>query len=1058
MREGTMSHPRMISTLLVDDDPGDVSLLRSALTSERDPCFSIRRAQDLRSAVAALDAEPVDVVLLDLGLPDSVGLSTYEAFRAVAPDVPVVVLTHLADDDIALEAVRLGAQDYVVKGTVDELQLARTVRHATERGRLMADVARLAGHQRVLADLGRRSAEGTPLAEQLAHAAEQVGTCLQARLALLIQRRADGRYVVQASVGDDALEGELLPPLLASQLPHAHTPEPLLLEDVAALDLPSRRDIPVALRDASNLLVLPLRGVAWSGALALVDTPAVHHDASSRVFVRAVGTLLEEAMRRFQAESDLEERAKELAALAAVGRVLQEDAAPPVLLAAVCHEVVKGMQFPHRAVVRIEVDEVSVVSDGEQRGLAEELTAPIVVHGERRGQVVAGHRAIHGFLPHYEQQLLDAVAENLSLWLERNDTLGQVRASEAELRSVLEQIPGVVWTAGPDMRIRWHAGRAHDRISLEPNERRGQHVAEALGEDHPIVEAVHEALAGRSAMYESTSDGRCFESRVEPLRADDGEIIGAIGMGVDVTDVVEARRELTESRRRLEGLFNHAHDAFLLADDEGCYVDANPAAARLTGYSVEQLRGMAVADLSVAEDEDTVAAGVARLRSGGRLEGAWRLRRADGQVLDTRLNAVADIVPGVHLSVVTDVTERARAEAALRVSEERFRRLAENARDVIYRFGVTETPSFEYVSPAVEELLGCTPEQLYADPGLALGMLDDEDRDRLFSCVIDPRTHPAPFVGRMQRSDGRHIWVEERHAYVFDDEGQHVATEGVVRDITARKQLEDELREGLLQEQAAAADLRTLNEMKDVFLTAVSHELRTPLTSLKGMSHTLLAHHDKISADQKRLLLERLVANADRLQHVLDDLLDIDRLTRGAALLKVREVDVAAVVGRTLERLPTGGHPITSRLDPVRAHVDEAKLERIVENLVVNAMRHTADGVPVWVHVEDAGDEVLVCVQDAGDGIPLHLRERIFEPFEVGDGPAARVGGLGVGLSLVSRFVELHGGTVSVGDRDGGGASFCIALPKRPVTEVDGAEHVASVTSGDELALSAGRG
>lgn len=1026
-----MSPPSPLRVLLVDDDRADAILLRTALRAEGRASFTIRTRDRLGAAVAAMDEEPVDVVLLDLGLPDSTGLSTYEAFKAAAPDATVVILTNLGDDEVAIEAVRRGAQDYVVKGTVDELQLARTVRHAAERGRLKAELEQLADRQAVLAGLGRLASEGPPLSQLSARAAELTGRCLEARLALIVQRRADGRFIVQTSVGDEHLAGELLPPLLASQLSLPSATEPLVVADLSVQEIPALRDTPKVLREANNLVAVPVTGVAWTGAMVLLDTGAVRHDSDTMLFLRSVGSLLEEALRRERAEFDLQERAKELAALSAVGRLLQEQAPEQDLLRAVALAVVDGMQFPHHAVARIQVDDVVVISDRGRPTLAEELTAAIVVDGERRGEVAVGHRAVHGFIADYEQQLVDVIAETLALWLERNDNLARIRHSEAQLRSVLEQMPGLMWTVDTGMRIQRHAGRGHEHLRVRPNERAGRLLTDVFAPDHPILEAARDALAGQASSYESERDGRNLETYVEPMRAESGEIVGAIGMAVDVTGTVRARRELTESRRRLEGLFNHAHDGFLLVDDNGRSLDANPAVVRLTGYSVDELRGMTVADLSADPQQDDATVAFPDLREGGRVEGEWRLRRADGGVIETRFQAVADIVPGVHLSILTDITEHKRAEAALRRSEERFRRLAENAQDVIYRYDVT-TGSFEYISPAVQELVGCAPEQFYADPSLALALLDPPDRDVLARSVHEAgaQTTQAAFIGRVRRSDGGEVWVEERHSYVRDEDGRHVATEGVVRDITARKRVEDELRAGLEEEQATAEDLRTLNEMKDVFLTAVSHELRTPLTSLKGMSHTLRQFDERLRPEQRSQLLDRMAANADRLQSLLEDLLDLDRMTRGVGLLDRREVDLAELVGRVLEGLPANGHTVTSQLQPVRAVLDEAKIERVVENLTLNAVRHTPANGRVWVVAVDEGAEVVIRVEDDGPGVPAHLRERIFEAFEMGDSPAARVGGLGIGLNLVARIVDLHDGSVTVDEREGGGASFVVRLPK----------------------------
>ncbi len=405
-----------IRVLLIEDDPGDALLLRGAL-AEHDDVIDLQHVTTLDAAAERGASESFDLALLDLGLGPTEGLATFQRYMDLVPDLPVVIMTHLSGDDVALEAVACGAQDFVVKGTVDELQLARTIRHAAQRGQLMAEVEQLAERHRVLADLGRTAAGNPPLVDLFTRAAELIRSSLGTRLAMVVQRRGDGRYVIRSCDGATGLENELLPVLLVSQLPRAGD-EPMLVEDLRELDLSEACDAPEALKAGRDLLVLPLRGAAWSGAIALLDTPEGGTYAGTMDFLRAVQTLLEEALRRAAAEADLEERVKELSAIAAIGRLVQEEGPREGMLRAVADSLAKAMQFPHHAVACVEVDDCVVVSDGRRPGMAEQLVAPLVCDGRRRGQVAVGHRTIQGFLPTFEQQLVDAAAETLSLWLE----------------------------------------------------------------------------------------------------------------------------------------------------------------------------------------------------------------------------------------------------------------------------------------------------------------------------------------------------------------------------------------------------------------------------------------------------------------------------------------------------------------------------------------------------------------------------------------------------------------------------------------------------------------
>ena len=268
----------------------------------------------------------------------------------------------------------------------------------------------------------------------------------------------------------------------------------------------------------------------------------------------------------------------------------------------------------------------------------------------------------------------------------------------------------------------------------------------------------------------------------------------------------------------------------------------------------------------------------------------------------------------------------------------------------------------------------------------------------------------------------------------------------VARDVTERRQVEERLCEALNNERvatdrlaaalagerAAAEHLRTLDELKSGFLQAVSHDLRTPLASVLGISLTLQRGRGQLGPADIDDLLGRLTANARKLDRILTGLLDLDRLDRGIVELRRERVDldrlVAGVVSEAREEL-LDAHPVSLELLPVQVLADAAKVERIVENLLANAARHTDPGTPIWVRVTPGDRGALLCVDDAGPGVPAEQRESIFRPFQRGPGVGSYAPGSGVGLALVAQFASLHDGEAWVEDRAGGGASFRVLLP-----------------------------
>jgi signal transduction histidine kinase len=232
------------------------------------------------------------------------------------------------------------------------------------------------------------------------------------------------------------------------------------------------------------------------------------------------------------------------------------------------------------------------------------------------------------------------------------------------------------------------------------------------------------------------------------------------------------------------------------------------------------------------------------------------------------------------------------------------------------------------------------------------------------------------------------------------------------------------------EENARMADqLRALDEMKNAILTAVSHELRTPLTVVLGLARTLHDREGVLSVPQRLDILRRLTASGEKLERLLSDLLDLDRLGRGIIEPRRVPTDVGDLVRRIVESSQMAGdRPVEFDGVSAMASIDAPKVERIIENLLVNAAKHTPPGSRVVVRVKAESGGIHIAVDDSGPGVPAHLREDIFQPFRQGPQQSPHSPGVGIGLSLVARFAELHGGRAWVEPRPGGGSSFRVFL------------------------------
>ncbi|HEX9697635.1 MAG TPA: ATP-binding protein [Actinomycetota bacterium] len=250
----------------------------------------------------------------------------------------------------------------------------------------------------------------------------------------------------------------------------------------------------------------------------------------------------------------------------------------------------------------------------------------------------------------------------------------------------------------------------------------------------------------------------------------------------------------------------------------------------------------------------------------------------------------------------------------------------------------------------------------------------------------------------------------------------------LVGEAISRSRAEDAIRVSFEREREAAERLRSLNDMKNSFLEAVSHELRTPLAAVLGFALTLQEHKDSLAESEADMIMDRLVVNARKLDRLLRDLLDLDRLYRRTIRPSRRPVDVLEIIRSAVAGVDLGGRRLHPPTGSFVANVDGPKVERIVENLAVNCARHTPEGATIWVRLAEAPDGFVIVVEDDGPGVPDHLKTAVFDVFRRGDTSTSHAPGTGIGLSLVRRFAEMHEGRAWVENRPGGGARFCVLL------------------------------
>ncbi|MGK3967611.1 PAS domain S-box protein [Sorangium sp. So ce118] len=498
------------------------------------------------------------------------------------------------------------------------------------------------------------------------------------------------------------------------------------------------------------------------------------------------------------------------------------------------------------------------------------------------------------------------------------------------------------------------------------------------------------------------------------------------------------KESLRASEERFRLLVETIQDYAIFILDAGGHVATwNMGAERIKGYRAEDIIGRHFSTFYPPAD---VAAGKCyreleeAIRFGRVEDEGWRVRK-DGSlfwasVVITALRDRDGTLLG-FAKVTRDLTERRRAEEALRRSEERFRLLVESVKDyAIFMLdprGVITTwnrGAQELKGYSAEEILGQHFSRFYPEHDVHAGKCDWE-------LAVAARDGRVTDEGWRIRKDGKRFWAYVVITALRGPGGELVGFAKVTRDLTERRQAEEE-RIRLAQAQEA-------NRMKDEFLATISHELRTPLNAILGWSSVLC---DSVTDPEIARAFETIRRNAQAQARIVEDVLDVSRIVTGKMHIETRPADFAAIVADALEVVRPAADAKGIELSVQGAERslvllgDPARLQQVVWNLLSNAVKFTERGGHVRVNLEQAGASVHLAVHDDGRGIDPAVISHVFERFWQADSSITRrFGGLGLGLSIVRHIVELHGGTVSA--QSGGlnqGTSFFVTLPVRAVT------------------------
>jgi PAS domain S-box-containing protein len=495
-----------------------------------------------------------------------------------------------------------------------------------------------------------------------------------------------------------------------------------------------------------------------------------------------------------------------------------------------------------------------------------------------------------------------------------------------------------------------------------------------------------------------------------------------------------AEAELRDIRSRMEAALAAGAIGTWAWDIPNDRFYADPSLARIFDVPLSAVAGGPLAGLMGSihpDDRDRVGRLVGRaVEDGGRYEadyrvtdgeGGWRWVNARGQVERDEAGAAVRF-PGV----VIEVTDRKRAEEALdRVTAESDRRtrlyeaVLSSTPDLAYVWGLDHR--FTYVNEGLLRMWGKTWDEAIGKNCLELGYepwhaeMHDREIEQV-RATRRPLRGEVPFTGTFGRRIYDYILVP-----VIGADGEVEAVAGTTRDVTDRKEMEQELRDQ--------------DRKKDDFIALLAHELRNPLAPIRnGVNILRLAGADERAIRETREIMERQITHMVRL---IDDLLDVSRINRNKMELRLSRITLAEAVDSALETarplVDAGGHELSISMPeaPIYLEADLTRLAQVFSNLLTNSAKYTPHGGKIRLAAAARGGDVVVSVTDDGIGIPHASLPNIFDMFSQVDRSVEKAtGGLGIGLALVKGLVEMHGGAVAASsDGEGRGSTFTVTLP-----------------------------
>jgi PAS domain S-box-containing protein len=492
----------------------------------------------------------------------------------------------------------------------------------------------------------------------------------------------------------------------------------------------------------------------------------------------------------------------------------------------------------------------------------------------------------------------------------------------------------------------------------------------------------------------------------------------------------------TEAKAYLAAIIESSDDAIISKNLEGIITSWNAAAEKMYGFSAQEAVGQSIRMIIPPDRLEEEKGILARLRKGEKIDHFETIRRArDGQMLNVSITVSPILdregrIIGAS-KVARNITERKRQAEELRSQQEWYQVTLASIGDAVIATDVNVRVT--YLNPIAEKLTGWPLDEAVGKPLETIFNIINEDTRLPVDHPIDKVIKTGGIQGLANHTvlisrDGVEYSIEDAAAPIRLPDDRLIGVVLVFHDIGDRRILEKELKK-------KAFLLTEKDRRKDEFLAMLAHEMRNPLAPISNALHILNAQI--VPPEIQKHALDLAIHQVNHMVRLLDDLLDVSRITHGKIAMRRERVDVCQALKGAIESMGPSirehQHRISTHLPdcPIWVNGDSTRLLQLFGNLLNNAAKYTDNGGLITVEAQECGPEIIIRIRDNGIGITQEKLPHIFDMFMQVDSSLERAqGGLGIGLTLVKSITELHGGNVKVhSDGPGKGTEFTIALP-----------------------------